>query len=100
MRYNGKNSSLLANATKTFQLKTKISEIKDCALCLDNISKGFPVINLKKKTQKNTGLKGFVRLFIGLLTGIVYASNRTKCVLLSNHKCMIQSFLINLYPND
>ena len=29
------------------------------------------------------------KIFIGLLTGIVNASNHTKCVLLSNQKCMI-----------
>ena len=27
------------------------------------------------------------KIYIGLLTGIVNASNDTKCVLLSNHKC-------------
>ena len=40
------------------------------------------------------------KIFIGLLTGIVRASNRTKCVLLSNQKCMIQPTLINLHPNE
>ena len=35
-----------------------------------------------------------------LLTGIVNASNHTKCVLLSNKICQIQSTLINLYPNE
>ena len=38
-------------------------------------------------------------MFIGLLTGIVSASNHTKCLLLSNQKCMIQPTLINLHPN-
>ena len=39
------------------------------------------------------------KMFIGLLTGIVSASNHTKCLLLSNQKCMIQPTLINLHPN-
>ena len=37
--------------------------------------------------------------FIGLLTGLVNASNYTKCVLLSNQKCEIQPTLMNLPPN-
>ena len=40
------------------------------------------------------------KIFIELLTGIVIASNHTKCALLSNHKCMSQSTLINLHPNE
>ena len=40
------------------------------------------------------------KIFIGLLTGIVMASNHTKCVSISNQKCMTQSTLINLNPND
>ena len=39
-------------------------------------------------------------MFIGLLTSIVSASNHTKCVLLSNQKCIIQHTLINLHPNE
>ena len=33
------------------------------------------------------------KIFIGLLTDIVSASNITKCVLLSNQKCMIKPTL-------
>ena len=40
------------------------------------------------------------KIFFGLLTGIVSASNHTKCVLLCNQKCMIQPTLINLHPNE
>ena len=39
------------------------------------------------------------KIFIGLLTGLVNGSIHTKCVSLSNQKCMIQPTLINLYPN-
>ena len=39
-------------------------------------------------------------IFIGLLTSIVSASNHTKCVLLTNQKCMFQTTIINLYPNE
>ena len=40
------------------------------------------------------------KIFIGLLTDIVSASNHTKCLSLSNKKCMIQPTLINLHPNE
>ena len=39
-------------------------------------------------------------MFIGLLTSIVSTSNHTKCVSLSNQKCMIQLTFINLHPNE
>ena len=38
--------------------------------------------------------------FIGLLTGIVSASNHIKCVSLSNQKCLIQPTLLNVHPNE
>ena len=40
------------------------------------------------------------KMFIRSLTGLVNGSNHTKCVLLSNQKCMTQSILINLDPNE
>ena len=40
------------------------------------------------------------KIFIGLVTGIVIASNHTKFVSLSNQKCIIQTTLINLHPNE
>ena len=40
------------------------------------------------------------KIFIRLLTGLVNGSNHTKCVSLSNQKCMIQPTLINLHPNE
>ena len=40
------------------------------------------------------------KMFIVLLTSIVNASNHTKCVSLSNQKCVIQPTLINLHPNE
>ena len=40
------------------------------------------------------------KIFIGLLAGIVSASNHLKCVLLSNQKCMTQPTLITLHPNE
>ena len=39
-------------------------------------------------------------MFMGLLISIVNASNHTKCVLLSNQKCMAHPTLINLYSNE
>ena len=40
------------------------------------------------------------KIFIGLLTGLVNGSNHTKCISLSNQKCMTQPILINLHPNE
>ena len=40
------------------------------------------------------------KIFIVLLSNIVNRSNHTKCVSLSNHKCMIRPTLINLHPNE
>ena len=37
--------------------------------------------------------------FISLLTGLVYESNHTKCVPLTNQKCTTQNAIINLHPN-
>ena len=43
---------------------------------------------------------GLIRkIFIGLLSSIVNASNHTKCLSLSNQKYKIQLTLINLHPN-
>ena len=39
------------------------------------------------------------KMSIVLLSSIANASNHTKCVSLSNQKCMIQPTLINLHPN-
>ena len=35
-----------------------------------------------------------------LLTDLINGCNNTKCVSLSNQKCMIQPTLINLHPNE
>ena len=40
------------------------------------------------------------KTIIGSLITIGKASNQTKCVLLSNQKCMTQPSLINLHPNE
>ena len=49
--------------------------------------------------MKKYNIKRNVWIFIGLLTGIVSASNHTKCVSLNNQKFMTQPTLINLHPN-
>ena len=41
------------NATKIYQIKVKISEAKDCALCLGNISKDFTIEKSKKQDSNN-----------------------------------------------
>ena len=40
------------------------------------------------------------KMFMGLLINKVNASDLSKCVSLSNQKCMTQPTLINLYPNE
>ena len=39
------------------------------------------------------------KIFIGLLTGLVNESNHTKCVSLSNQKCIFQPTLTHLHLN-
>ena len=62
LHYNGSSSFLFVNAAKIYQFKAKDSEIKDYALCLDNISKYFTINNMKNK-QTKTGLTGTVKSF-------------------------------------
>ena len=38
--------------------------------------------------------------FIGLLTGLIIASNHTKCVFINNQKYEIQPTFINLHSNQ
>ena len=52
---------------------------------------------MKRKEYKMFGLTK--KMFMGLLISIGNASNYTKCVFLSNQKCIIQPTLINLHPN-
>ena len=54
LHYTESGNFLFVNAKKMYQFKGKDPEMKDCTLCLDNISKDF-TINIKK-----TGLKGSV----------------------------------------
>ena len=39
-------------------------------------------------------------IFIELLTGLVNASNHTKCVSLSNKNCRTKLTIVNLHPNE
>ena len=52
---NGTNSYLCINGKKIIKFKAKDSEIKAHLLCLGNISKDWPVDNMKK-----AGLNGYV----------------------------------------
>ena len=60
-------------------------------------------LDIFKDLMKRTWYKimfGLIKkIFIELLTGLVNRSIHTKCILLSNQKCMIQPTLINLHPN-
>ena len=57
LAYNGINSFLFVNPTKTYQFKAKDSEINDYAMGVTNISKDFTINNMKKRT----GLKRSVK---------------------------------------
>ena len=39
-------------------------------------------------------------MFIKLLTGLINASNHTKCMSLSNKNCMTQPIIFNLHPKE
>ena len=54
LRYNGANSYLFVNCTKTYKFKAKDSEIVATPLCLGNISKDWSIDNMKK-----TGFHGY-----------------------------------------
>ena len=62
------------------------------------------ILDIHKYLMKGTWYKiifGLIKkIFTGLLTGRVNASNHTKCMLLSNQECMIQPTFINLHPNE
>ena len=49
LHYNGVNSYLCVNGTEIIKFKAKDSEINAYPLCLGNISKDWPVDNMKKK---------------------------------------------------
>ena len=53
LHYNGANSYLFVHGTEITKCKAKYSESAAYRLCLGNISKDFPVDNMKK-----AGLKG------------------------------------------
>ena len=49
LHYNGANSYLFVNGTEIYKFKAKDSEIFVGPICLGNISKDWPVDNMKKK---------------------------------------------------
>ena len=60
------------------------------------------IIDIHKHLMKKHNIMFILikKMFIRLLTGLVNASNQTKCVSLSNQKCEIQRTLIKLHPNE
>ena len=62
------------------------------------------ILDIHKHLMKRTWCKimfGLIkRIFIGLLSSRVNASNHTKCGSLSNQKCEIQTTVINLHLNE
>ena len=55
LNYNGTNSYVFVNGTKTIKSKAKDSEIVTTPLYLENISKDWSIYNMK-----DTGLNGYV----------------------------------------
>ena len=55
LHYNGADSYLFVNGTEIYKFKAKDSEILVGPICLGNISKDWPVDNIKK-----TGSTGYV----------------------------------------
>ena len=49
LHYNRENSYLFVNGTEIYKFKAKDSEIVATPLCLGNISKDWPIDNMKKK---------------------------------------------------
>ena len=62
------------------------------------------IINIHKYLMKNHDIKlcleFFQKMFTGLLTSLVNASNHTNCASLSNQKYEIQPAFINSHPNE
>ena len=55
MHYNGANSYLFVNGTEIYKFKAIDSEIVVGLICLGNISKDWPVDNMKR-----TGFTGYI----------------------------------------
>ena len=55
MYYNGANSYSFVNGTEIYKFKAKDSEVSVGPICLGNISKDWPVDDMKK-----TGFTGYV----------------------------------------
>ena len=64
----------------------------------------YPIVNInicKYLMKKHKRMSWLIKkMFIGLLTSIVSASNHTRCMLLSNQKWTTQPTLVNLHPNE
>ena len=58
LHYNGENSYLFVNGTEIYKFKAKDSEIVASPSCLGNISKDWPLDNMKK-----TGFNEYVSDF-------------------------------------
>ena len=55
MHYNGANSYLFLNDTEIYKFKAKDSKVVATPLCLGNISKDWPIDNMKR-----TGFNGYI----------------------------------------
>ena len=58
------------------------------------------ILDIHEYLMKKTMFGLIKKIIMELLTVLVNGFNHTKYVLLRNQKCMIQSTLINLHPNE
>ena len=98
----------LGNVSKDFTInnmkKAGLKGVVKCFFIDFNPIDNNDILDIHKYLMKRTWYKIMFwlikKIFIGLLSSIVNASNHTKCIFLSNGKCMIQPTLINLHPNE
>ena len=93
-------NSLLDDAKKVYQFKAKISEMKDYALCLGNVSKDFTINNMRKNRIKSS-YKFFSVVFNSIdlnatLDTHKYLVKRTWCIIMFG---LIRKIFIRLLSN-
>ena len=75
LHYNESNGFLFVNATNIYHLKSEDSEIKDYALCSNNIFRDFRINNMKK-TELKVSVNFFLLILILLIPYDVLAIHK------------------------
>ena len=91
-------------AINNMKKKTRLKRVVKLFLVYFNHIDTNDTLDIHKYLMKITCYKimfGLIKkIFFGLLTGLVNMLNYTKCVSLSNQKCMAQPTLINVHLNE